>query len=293
MKKANDKSKSPYLKQIILSSCCAVLSLVVLAVATAAWFARNDRVKATNVNIKVDPEANLVISKNPVDPRDRQWLPEVTYEEESTAILTPISHDKDGGGTRLSTLHYCKLPSKIGRDTGYKIDNTTPDKDVFGAVTDATEGTRTFYKDVYVLIASENKAFTHQTLTATMYLADEHGDRLSGFDNQFNATSVDFYVCSYDANGTAIVLPEYDFNKTLTIKQTAADPGASVTLFTDGEIPVIPETTGTPIPVLMRFYFDGALSDDAEGSPAYVRTSNVSLADINITVEFTTADTTS
>ena len=160
MKKANDKSKSPYLKQIILSSCCAVLSLVVLAVATAAWFARNDRVKATNVNIKVDPEANLVISKNPENPADRSWSTEVSYKTEATAVLTPISHDKDGSGTRLSALHYCKLPSKIGRDTGYKTDETD-DSLVFGEVPGPTSNGRTFYKDVYVLIASENKAFTN------------------------------------------------------------------------------------------------------------------------------------
>ena len=274
MKKANDKSKSPYLKQIILSSCCAVLSLVVLAVATAAWFARNDRVKATNVNIKVDPEANLVISKNPVDPRDRQWLPEVTYEEESTAILTPISHDKDGDGTRLSTLHYCKLPSKIGRDTGYKIDNTTPDSDVFGAVSAATVGTRTFYKEITVLIASENKEFTNQTLTATMALAGVDTD-LATNDPRY-AAAVDVWVDSTDD----------DANWKGTLRYAEDGTQTTVTIPLDNN--KIPITT-SPIKVVLRCYFDGALEVGTTGK-AYVRTAHMNLNDVNITVTFTATE---
>lgn len=269
MKEANDKSKSPYLKQIILSSCCAVLSLVVLAVATAAWFARNDRVKATNVNIKVDPEASLVIKDINAD--ENAWDVSVSYETVTTPPLTPVTHA--GSGSYL--LQYCSNPIEIRKDTGYNNSGDATLANVPGSYDDTTK--RTYFKDFTVQIASLNKEFTGQKLTVSMELtlpADS-----SSTDARYSA-SVDVWT---SRNGT----PQ-TYLKTLHPTQVTNLPiGDHVNTFsialTDNIIP----KTNTPLEFTLRCYFDGALQiPNSDPKTAYVNTAALTLENVGVTVTF-------
>lgn len=270
MKKANGNNNNPYFRQIILSASCAVLSLVVLAVATAAWFSRNTQVGAANLNIQVDPEANLVIKKSG---EESQWGTNVEFGGASVA-LTPVTHR--GNGKYL--LQYCTNPLEISKTTGYNSENDAALADVTDDVISKTG--RTYFKDFTVLIASENKAFTNQTLTASIALSPPSGG-LAEHDPRY-AASVDVWVGSTDNADHYKETLRYVGGET-----PAEGTSNTVEILQNGTIPM---TTDSPITVILRCYFDGKLEEVGSTGNAYIRTSTLTLENVGITVTFTASD---
>lgn len=270
------KTPKQYSKQLIITALSAILSIAVLAVATAAWFANNRDVNASGMKIQVDTMASLVIHSDETQiASDPQTV--VNFTNDTNApLLSPATHAVTS--TSNTFLKYYNEPSSIDIKTGYG--SNSDDK-----YTEVPLNSH-YYRDYVVYIASVGEAFTNQDLkvTMTLTLMTSDGKAVLGESDTkdyMKAASIDFYVGDTIDNST--------YKGTLNAAGIDSNGGAKteLILLTKGTIPLC---TGTPLKVTMRCYFDGALqktaASDNNPAVAYVRSAGLSIDDFSILVTF-------
>ncbi|MBO7762878.1 MAG: hypothetical protein J6T24_08780 [Clostridia bacterium] len=217
-----------------------------------AWFAANRRVEANGVSVSAKVSPNLVIYKSAdeIDDEDKAFQFSVDFEGTSRENMVAVTRDKDTGEYK-----YLVNTHAVGHESGLAKDPEVP------LVYETVPATKNdaYFIDYTVYIASAGVALNASSLTATIdppeipppseeEAADEEFDLeeyLAGY-LFYNAASIDFYVGTADADG---------YRGTASV----ANAATSVELLEkDTEIPL--NTEGGYITVIMRCYFDGALT---------------------------------
>lgn len=265
------------------------LSMAASVTGTFAWFAANQTVYAKNMQVKSSTPASLVIGKTFNTVGKAQTI---TYDAPDTVpALAPATHD-----TNMSTyntgLKVVTNGDLIDPDTGLiKSDAPTG-----SALTYGNAAANTNFIDYVAYIASAGDAIGStdpKKLSVTLdYSSTGTGDTIS-------ACSIDFYVKSVTATGTATTNTDApvaaDFRGTLNI--AGLDPvendfttaKTSVDLIASTATMAIPtETSASAVKVVMRVYFDGALLQSA--GQAFVYTNSIDTHDITLNTTFSITD---
>ena len=242
-----------------------------------AWFAANRRVEAEGLAVSAKVSPNLVIYKSAdeIDDEDKAFQFSVDFEGTSRENMIAVTRDEAAGGKYA--LKYLANTHAVGHESGL------PKKDAEG--NDVTleftpvpeEGFEAYFIDYTVYIASAGVALEAQSLAATIVPPEiEEGYEYA------NAVSIDFYVGTADADG---------YRGTASVK-SAATP---VELFPSGG--TVPLCSEGSITVIMRCYFDGALTYDetVDGKTvtrAYINSYSAKTDGIAFGVDFVATDAT-
>lgn len=240
--------------QLLAAIAMVLVASIALGSSTYAWFASNNKVTADGMSVQATTAQSLVIDTDcKVDAKTT-----ANFTAHSTA-LTPITYD-------TATYKYCSNGEDIDPATGLAITGKTV------ALTEVPTGSvDSYYKDYVVYIASAGSEMTGKTLKANVTFNTATSTQ--------KAVTVDFKL--FDAVSTDLTAQPVATERTVT---TNAANSAEVTL---GTGLTIPQNTGnSSIPILMRVYFDGALTGNTENSGAFVYTNSVNTTALGFSVEF-------
>ena len=200
-----------------------------------AWFAANRRVEAEGLAVSAKVSPNLIISDDP----DAIAEPNFNFAVSFTAGReNMVAVTRDGSLDAAPYLKYVTNTHAVGHESGLPKDPNVP---LVYETVPATENDA-YFIDYTVYIASAGVALNASSLTATIDPPEiPEGDEYLFY----NAVSIDFYVGTADAAG---------YRGTASV----ANAATSVLLLEDTEIPL--NTEGGYITVIMRCYFDGALT---------------------------------
>lgn len=243
-----------------------------------AWFAANRRVEAEGLAVSAKVSPNLVIYKSAdeIDDEDKAFQFSVDFEGTSRENMIAVTRDADATAGGAYALKYLANTHAVGHESGL------PKKDAEGnavalAFTPVPEdGKEAYFIDYTVYIASAGVALPAASLTATIVLPTP----LDADHKYANAVSIDFYVGTADAAG---------YRGTASVK-SAATP---VELFPSGG--TVPLCSEGSITVIMRCYFDGALTytDEETGKErAYINSFAARTDGIAFGVDFVATDAT-
>lgn len=243
--------------QLLAAIAMVLVASIALGSSTYAWFASNSKVTADGMSVQATTAQSLVIdSDHKVDAKTT-----VNFTAHSTA-LTPITYDAE-------TYKYCSNGEDIDPATGLPITGKTVALTVV-----PTDSVDSYYKDYVVYIASAGSEMTGKTLKANVTFKTATSTQ--------KAVTVDFKL--FDAASTDLTTQPVATTRTVT---TNAANSTEVTLGTGLKIPQ--NTGNSSIPVLMRVYFDGALTGNTENSGAFVYTNSVNTTSLGFSVEFSVA----
>lgn len=259
-------------RQLILTVISAVISLGVIAGATAAWFANNRTVESSGMQIQVESSSNLVIAKKDKVFTDNQF--KVTFDPSPVPLLFPARHIENGvtiTGTDAVGLYYNTNPQDVSMEKGLEKGNTNLS---FAYVPQSDHSP--YYVDYTVYLAASGREFTASSLTATLTLSPA----ADGY-SYMNAATIDFYV-----NGS--------YAKTLNAAgldwRNNGNPLPSENLLSGNIDFKLHTETANLVPVLMRCYFDGGLLVGGAGDTTYVHTQGLEKQNFTMSVAFTATD---
>jgi len=268
-------------KQMMAAIAMVVVSAIALSSSTYAWFASNNRVSATNMQVIATASQSLVITNDALPSASTGTITVASSDVSATALI-PTTHDSTWA-TYENGLKYNTNPGNVSASTGLVEDGKDPL--TFGSAVNSVGST--YYKDYIVYIAANGGALAGQDIQIT--LQNPVVDTLPG------ATSIDFYYASVSATGT-ITPSDTTFVGTLNLAQLdsetndASTSKTMVTISPDGGVNIPKANSDAAIEVLMRVYVDGALKDYV-GAPAdttFVK--NVDVAEVagqRLAVDFT------
>lgn len=259
-------------KKIIGASCALVAAVALSAGSTFAWFSTNGTVTADNMEVQVTAAPALVISLSPTMGTQTA----VSFDSPETAnTLTPATHNN--GTYSVTETDYTGLvalsnPELISPTTGLIKDDATGS---LAYVQAKNVSPITYYVDYTVYIASAGAKITDKSLVVGLSTATS----LTGAETNY-AASIDYYVGETVSNTT------YKGTLNLANKDAATNSGTAdkneVELVAVGtEIPV---STGTPLKVTMRVYYDGALKKDSTN--AYVNSAKIDTTGVKLKSTF-------
>lgn len=245
-------------RSLVMSLISVLLSLVTLMAASFAWLSSNKEVGSNGMEMQVDTTANLIISANASEIKTTN-LSSVDFSgTPNSSKYKPTTHFTDNGNP-YTGLHHVVNTGSVDYNTG-----------LIASPTYAQSSGAEYYKDYTVYIASSGKALTDATLNAEILTATKGGSDVNG-ESSLMATSIDFYVDSVSkANyrGTSNVA-----------SKNSVDLQKS-------EIPLSTANTNNYITVIMRVYFDGALTVQG-GTKTYINSATLDTDKVSINVRFT------
>ena len=252
---------------LTLSLVCIALIVAVGGILAAngsfAWFADNDNVAGDGIEIGVKVSPNLIISKNDGEIGEIQTQFSVSFTDKARTDMIPVTRDGNVPDTFLKYIynHYA-----VDKSTGLAKPGTELE---FENV--PTEDNEAYFIDCTVYLATTLSAIEVDALSAKI-VPPENIDSLPPY---CKAASVDVYVDTVSGDGYA---------GTLSVGN--ADVGVEIFGEGGGTIPL--NTTGC-IKVILRCYFDGALTDAATET-AYVNSATVKTDSMSFGVEFTATE---
>ena len=229
---------------------------------SAAWFAENDQVESSGLSLSAKSTSNLIISNNVNEIRAGVLNFNVNFGTQRENMI-PVTRDTDLNPT-APHLVYITNHYNVNSVTGL---GTTPDALGFTPV--PTTDNESYFIEHEVYLASVVDSIAVTALTATITVPDQK--YLT--DIYINAASVDFYVLDTETD-------DYVYRGTTSVSDSVnATSNKSIDLFDEeDENKVIPKNTDGYITVLMRFYFDGALTySESEIEKAYINSSTVTV----------------
>ena len=259
--KGNTASASK--KMLLPALLMLFVAVLMLAIASWAWFAMNKEVSNDGMTLSAETPPNLIID----------------FTSEAVAAATPstakfsvtssgtytdmkaCTHDDAVANTKLM---YVTNPQDVSMTTGVAKDGKTLTS---SAVAQATNSP--YYVDFVVYIASMTKEMTNSRLKVT--LSDTTPSESSAVDIA-KAATVDFYVEDKYAGKLAVADSSF---LTLSLE----DMGNKIPLNTDDQIKVT-----------MRCYFDGALEVAGSSGITYVRTETCNANSVKLKVVFEVED---
>lgn len=293
-----------YRKQLLLTTVSAVVSIGVIAGATAAWFASNRKVDSTGMSAKVQITSNLIIAEKPSLLKSN---PSAIAQFAAGAVsLKPCRHIGYGIGpdqAEGTNLYYNQNPEDVTIGTGLGGQQQL----TFAPV--PTDQKDEYYIDFYVYIASMGNPITAEKLNVSMTaVPDPSTDEKY---KHLNAATIDVYIGSdYLTGGQTTGAYTYAGTVNAAGKNwitSVALPDGHVTLSTSGSI-TFPDVndanaahtytdpdggTAYPcVPVLLRCYFDGGLLETLNtattSEKAYINSLETSeMVDCKMSISFT------
>ena len=253
-------------KKIILSIISIILTGFCLVTLTYSWFAFNDTVQASGMQVSVKDVESLVIAKNEQD------LTNLSVDNKQYSVEFSTDHDE-----MIATTHSSDSPTFLKyTENTYDVDITTglPKEGKSVTLLDAP-ATDQFFFDSVVYIAAIQEEMAGYKMLATLTNSTSEQVHL--------AASVDFYLTE---------MSNANFKGTLNLAGKDASINDGTTTKTSVEIldgsssgeDLIPLNTEGYIKVIMRFYFDGALLENA--NKTYINTYQISTEQVALNVNF-------
>lgn len=271
-------------KSKILAPALAILCLSTAAsvTGTVAWFAANNVVSATGMNIRSVTPASLVIADSRANLS--QKLTTVSVADASATQLSPAT-DMGTDATGLvpetendGVLKYVKNGADVDPATGIALSGKT-------LIVDQAAQEGTHYVDFQTYLASAGDAIdaiAAKKITVTL----SNGSAVSA--DTLMACSVAFFVTTASDEASDVIgsyvdtlnLKGYDSEiNNFTATKTSFD------LFLTSAITIPTYSGGSGVRVDMRVYFDGALKKDA--GHAFVYTNSINTTELALTATFT------
>ena len=250
---------------IVFASIALIFSIIGLLITngTLAWFSNNDEVTAAGFSVNAHVSPNLVIGKSAQEVTSGGILFSVDFDGAGRDDMIAVTRDESVSGVYLK---YLTSHHSVDNQTGLAKEDAEL---AFSPV--PVEDNERYFIDYTVFIASSHAELPVASLNATIAIP-KTVDNLPPY---FKAASIDFYVEAANLEG---------YRGTLSV---AAKNGAVIDLFS-GEGGTVPLNTEGYITVIMRCYFDGALTDDT--GKAYINSYTVGADSIALGVDFTATD---
>jgi hypothetical protein len=276
------KNSSP-MKKLIPAAGMLMVSAMMLASSTYAWFSMNKVVTATGMQINATSEGALVISNTGAPAAGSSTTTVPLMADNADAVVLKASTHDSTWATYACGLKKNTNPEEVDAASGLEHGSTAL---TFGAI--AVDDATHYYVDKQVYIASSGQALTDD-LVATITSPS------SAVRDIMGAVSIDFYYMA--TSGTTAPTPSATtYAGTLNLAgydAAANDAGATPKTTLNIDCNSIPLANGTNgVTVLMRFYVDGALLSNATAGSVEAFINNVdavNLAAQTITVQFATA----
>ena len=280
-------------KSKILAPALAILCLSTAAsvTGTVAWFAANNVVNATGMNIHAQASYSLVIN-NEIPVGIAKTVSLTKAEAASLSPTTFVSYDD--ASADYGILKHSTVDGELIDDaTGLPFLSTTP-------MTYSNSIAESHYTDFVCYIASAGDAIQSGTLSAAI-----SNTNAATIENTLAACSVAFFVSYVTEASDATPAARTDYVGSLNLAQinpedsfyvseaaAARTAKTSQLLYTAAVGNTIPNApSGEAVRVTMRVYFDGALlqasSATYSGNVCYVRTGAINISELNLTAEFT------
>lgn len=251
-------------RQLLAAIAMVLVAALALGSSTYAWFAANNKVSATNMQVTATTSQSLVITNDAL-PSASTGTITVASSDVSATQLIPATHDSTWA-TYSTGLKYNNNPGNVSASTGL-VETGKTELTFLPAVND---GSTLYYKDYIVYIAASGGALTGQDIKIS--LQNSVVNTLPG------ATSIDFYYASVTATGT--ITPSTDsYVGTLNLAgiiPTSTDGTGEHKDITISNVTIPQANSAAAIAVLMRVYVDGALHDSA--TTTYVK--NIDVAEV-------------
>lgn len=272
-------------KALLPSLFGMLFSLIILLTATSvAWFAMNRKVDSNGMQINVEVTPNLIIAKSLEDIRNvapatasaafsidytgtaRTYMaPATAAVNENNEWVTAIAE----AGDNVTGLKYVKNTNDIDFSSGIaKNDKELQFKPVL------VDSNSKYYIDYDIYIASLGKELDAQALIAIIYC---------NLSVDYNTSHMAATIAFYQDFASATTL-----KGSIAVANVANQSTGSVSFaLTDNKIPVNTDKNKSPIHIIARCYFDGALMN---GDTAYINSATVDTSDINLKIIFTATE---
>lgn len=251
---------------IVLTSVALIFSIIGLLITNGslAWFSNNGEVTGDGFSVNAHVSPNLMIGKTVNEVMGDNILFSVDFNGTGRNDMIAVTRDDSIPNVYLKYLtnHYA-----VDSQTGLTKGDVELEFDPV-----PSENNERYFTDYTVFIASSRSELSVASLKATIVIPETVDD----FPPFFYAASIDFYVEEANVAG---------YRGTLSV--AAAKGGAAIDLFA-GEGGTVPLNTESYITVIMRCYFDGALTDNT--GKAYINSYTVGTDSIPIGVDFTATD---
>ena len=231
-----------------------------------AWFSKNGEVTADGFSLQTSVSSNLIIGKTPDELTAENYHFSVGFTEVESGNLIAVTHSDSAEDTFLA---YLFNNYDINYETGLLEEGAE-----LNLVSVPLDEREKYYIDFEVYIASAFEELYVSSLTATIDIPEAVDVNQYPY---FYAASVDFYVGSVSVE---------NFVETLSVAESL--DGGSVEFsgkIADGRVPL---NTDGYVKIIMRCYFDGALTDD--NGRAYINSKTVGTDRIALGVAFTAVD---
>ena len=256
---------SNVMKQKLMLALVSLTLLIALAGflmmnQSLAWFSNNKTVSANGLSVSAQSTPNLIIGTEPSEIQGSREQFSVSFENEGGTDMIAVTRD---GSVEDAFLKYLVNHHAVDNSTG--LENGTEALD-FAAV--PTDGEGTYFVDFTVYIASTLKPLEVSSLDVSIVSPTSLATEL----NYLKAASIDLYLNEISNEGYCGTISVANKN--------------TVDLFAGhgGEIPL---NTNGYLTVIMRCYFDGALTYmDGTTERAYINSYNVKTTGINLGVHF-------
>ena len=228
-----------------------------------AWFSKNKVVTANGLTVSAKGTVNLIIGETVEDIQRGKMQFSVNFKGKERTDMIAVTRDPSVEDTFLKYLinHHA-----VDNQSGLKKEGA--EDLIFAPVPEEEDGL--YYIDYVVYIAATLDALEVSSLEASIVSPTS----LDAGHAYLNAASIDFYFGTVSEDG---------YRGTISVADSLKS-GKKIDLFegNGGTIPL--NTSGEYITVIMRCYFDGALTSDA--NRAYVNSYNVLTDGIAIGVHF-------
>lgn len=282
-------------KKIVGAACALVAAVALSAGSTFAWFAMNDTVSATGMEVSASTASFLVITDNASNinaAATTNTIPMTSHN--GTAKLMPTTHYVSGTHGSLdpapaSGLCHVSNPQNIDPDTGLGTSLTYE-----ASVNPTGENvTSVYYVDFTVYIASKGSDVTAQDLKAEITNVTAQDGSVESI---YNAVTVDYIVTLATQGATAT----YKASANIKGVKSGEDHSDAVKIADNITIPSASAASNNYITVTMRVYLDGALtykndngtaedtSDDFD--VAYANNGALTAEKVGFSVDFTIAN---
>ena len=258
-------------KVIIPALGILLLSTAASVTGTVAWFSSNASVSATGMSVKARTDEALVIGLS--HEVGSLITVDLSAQNEDVSLIPVTYATKES----VSGYYYCANGPEIDPSTGFGKDDAAVELAKAPGANNGKdiddEARLDYYKEFVVYLAAAGQAIEGAKLNATVEFGTATLTQ--------KAATIDFSVLPVASTDVVVANQAISHDKTLNASQDTNQ----ITLATNQAFPL--NTTSTSVPVLMRLYIDGALADDT--GKAYVRSEEVNLADLSVSVTFTLA----
>ena len=294
--------------ELIIISLVLVASIVALSLlnSSTAWFANNERVDANSLSLTAKTTANLIIADDLADISEGVLNFNVNFKDFSRQNMIAVTRDPSINTADpylvYITNHYAVNPTTgLTESANDKNASTKPvDPNPLGLTPVPEEDNEAYFIDKVIYLASTVESISVKALTASITVPDQkYLDEL-----YINAASIDFYfyVCDRTKDECKNCTAEECKNKSWQWCETTSVADSvngtdkkTINILTNTSVP---HNTDGYVAVLMRFYFDGALTYSTKPDPnsdpiekAYITSATVKTDNaVNIGVQFSAVE---